>query len=87
MLMSLLDNPRFAIQQRRGPGANAVRGGHLDQIRDVTRGSAGCCDSSKNKHAHRHADEIGHPIARSAEPGEDCMWCFIDSTMVQAARS
>jgi Zn-finger in ubiquitin-hydrolases and other protein len=47
----------------------------------------GCCDSSKNKNAHRHADQIGHPIARSAEPGEDWMWCFIDSTMVRAARS
>jgi Zn-finger in ubiquitin-hydrolases and other protein len=84
MLMSLLDNLRFAIQRRRGPGTRAVRCGHLDQIRDVTRGSAGCeqclalgdswvhlrmcmtcgqvgcCDSSKNKHAHRHADQIGH---------------------------
>jgi uncharacterized UBP type Zn finger protein len=111
MLMSLLDNLRFAIQRRRGPGTKATRCGHLDQIRDVTRGSdgceqclalgdswvhlricmtcgqVGCCDSSKNKHAHRHADQIGHPIARSAEPGEDWMWCFIDSTMVQAARS
>ena len=109
--MSFLDNLRFAIQRRRGPGTKAVRCGRLDQIRDVTRGSAGCeqclalgdswvhlrmcmtcgqvgcCDSSKNKHAHRHADEIGHPIARSVEPGEDWMWCFIDSTMVQAARS
>jgi len=31
--MSLLDNLRFAIQRRRGPGANAARCGHLDQIR------------------------------------------------------
>jgi len=35
--------------------------------------------------AHRHADQIGHPIARSVEPGEDWMWCFIDSTVVEAA--
>ena len=85
--------------------------GHLDQIRDVARGSdgceqclalgdswvhlrmcmtcgqVGCCDSSKNRHAHRHADQVGNAIARSVEPGEDWMWCFIDSTMVQAARS
>lgn len=53
----------------------------------MTCGQVGCCDSSKNKHAHRHADQIGHPIARSVEPGEDWMWCFIDSTMVQAAQS
>jgi hypothetical protein len=23
-----------------------------------------CCDSFKNKHAYRHADEVGQPIAR-----------------------
>ena len=28
-------------------------------------GHVGCCDSSKNKHAHRHAHEVGHPIVQS----------------------
>ena len=41
-------------------------------------GKIGCCDSSPNKHARRHAAEVGHPIARSAEPGEDWSWCFVD---------
>ena len=38
----------------------------------------GCCDSSPNRHASKHAREDGHPIARSAEPGEDWSWCFVD---------
>jgi len=38
----------------------------------------GCCDSSPNRHASRHAREVDHPIARSAEPGEDWSWCFVD---------
>ena len=41
-------------------------------------GKIGCCDSSPNKHASRHAREDGHPIARSAEPGEDWSWCYVD---------
>ena len=43
-----------------------------------TCGKVGCCDSSPNRHASRHAQEDGHPIARSAEPGEDWSWCFVD---------
>lgn len=41
-------------------------------------GKIGCCDSSPNRHARAHAAEAGHPIARSAEPGEDWSWCFVD---------
>jgi uncharacterized UBP type Zn finger protein len=41
-------------------------------------GKIGCCDSSPNRHATRHARESGHPIARSAEPGEAWAWCFVD---------
>jgi hypothetical protein len=37
-----------------------------------------CCDSSPNRHASRHAAEVGHPVARSAEPGEDWSWCYVD---------
>jgi uncharacterized UBP type Zn finger protein len=52
----------------------------------MTCGQVGCCDSSKNKHAHRHADEASHPIARSVEPGEDWMWCYVDEKLVTSAR-
>ena len=37
-----------------------------------------CCDSSPNRHASRHALESGHPLVRSAEPGEDWIWCYVD---------
>ena len=43
-----------------------------------TCGKIGCCDSSPNRHATRHAHEDGHPIFRSAEPGEEWSWCVID---------
>jgi hypothetical protein len=41
-------------------------------------GRIGCCDSSPNRHASAHARTIGHPVARSAEPGEDWSWCYVD---------
>jgi hypothetical protein len=43
-----------------------------------TCGKIGCCDSSPNRHASKHAAEIDHPIARSAEDGEDWSWCYVD---------
>ena len=49
----------------------------------MTCGQVGCCDSSKNKHAHKHADEAAHPIARSKEPGEDWLWCYVDEALVE----
>jgi hypothetical protein len=45
-------------------------------------GQVSCCDSSPNRHASRHAAEVGHPIVRSFEPGEDWMWCYVDRVMV-----
>lgn len=44
----------------------------------LTCGKVGCCDSSPNRHATAHFHETGHPIMRSAEPGEEWAWCFVD---------
>ncbi len=44
----------------------------------LTCGKIGCCDSSPNRHARRHATASGHPLVRSAEPGEDWSYCFVD---------
>ena len=44
-------------------------------------GHIGCCDSSPNKHATAHFRSTGHPIVRSAEPGEDWSWCYADEVM------
>jgi uncharacterized UBP type Zn finger protein len=41
-------------------------------------GHIGCCDSSPNRHATAHQQESGHPVIRSAEPGEDWFWCYED---------
>jgi uncharacterized UBP type Zn finger protein len=42
-------------------------------------GQIGCCDSSPNRHASAHARQTAHPIVRSAEPGEDWSWCYLDN--------
>jgi len=44
----------------------------------MTCGKIGCCDSSPNRHASRHAAAAGHAIASSLEPGEDWSWCYVD---------
>lgn len=44
----------------------------------MTCGNIACCDSSPLRHASAHARETGHPIARSAQPGEHWAWCFVD---------
>ncbi len=44
----------------------------------LTCGHVGCCDSSPNRHASAHARESGHPIIRSAQPGESWCWCYED---------
>lgn len=41
-------------------------------------GKIACCDSSPNRHAAAYAREAAHPIIRSAEPGEEWSWCYVD---------
>jgi hypothetical protein len=43
-----------------------------------TCGHIGCCDNSPGRHATAHHESSGHPIIRSAEPGEDWSWCYVD---------
>jgi uncharacterized UBP type Zn finger protein len=50
----------------------------------MTCGHVGCCDSSPNRHASKHAADIAHPIIRSAEPGEDWFYCYVDDVMFRA---
>lgn len=49
---------------------------HLRQCLNCGRSS--CCDNSPNRHATAHFHEAGHPMMRSAQPGEDWRWCFPD---------
>ena len=44
----------------------------------MTCGHVGCCDSSPNRHASKHAAADQHPVVRSVEPGERWYWCYVD---------
>ena len=46
----------------------------------LTCGEVHCCDTSPNRHAAQHAEEAGHPLMQSFEPGENWRWCYLDRT-------
>jgi hypothetical protein len=46
-------------------------------------GHVGCCDSSPERHASKHAAAVEHPIMRSIEPGEDWSWCVLDEVAMR----
>jgi hypothetical protein len=46
----------------------------------------GYCNWSPNKNATVHFREVGHPIMRCAEPGEDWSWCYFDQVAFALAR-
>jgi Zn-finger in ubiquitin-hydrolases and other protein len=39
-------------------------------------GHIGCCDSSPQQHASKHAASAGHRIVQSFEPGETWFWDY-----------
>jgi uncharacterized UBP type Zn finger protein len=54
-------------------------GGSWVHLREcMVCGKIGCCDNSPNRHATAHYEESGHPLIRSAEPGEEWSFCYID---------
>ena len=52
---------------------------HLRQC--LNCGRTGCCDNSPNRHATAHNHATGHPMIRSAQPGEDWRWCYPDELL------
>ena len=48
-----------------------------------TCGKTGCCDSSPNKHASKHARAIGHLVVASAELGERWLYCYPDDAFAE----
>jgi uncharacterized UBP type Zn finger protein len=56
----------------------AIGGRWLHLRMCMSCGKIGCCDSSPNRHAGKHAREVEHPVVRSAERGEDWSWCYVD---------
>lgn len=51
----------------------------------LTCGHVGCCNSSPNRHASKHAHEMQHPIVQSFEPDEDWAWCYADDVAIDPA--
>jgi hypothetical protein len=49
----------------------------------LTCGLTLCCNSSPNQHATAHNVGSGHPLIRSAMPGETWTWCYDDEAMVR----
>lgn len=54
---------------------------HLRQC--LACGRTSCCDESPNRHATAHYRETGHPMIRTAEPGEAWWWCFEDDRLYE----
>ncbi|NUS44613.1 MAG: Na+/H+ antiporter [Mycobacteriaceae bacterium] len=44
-------------------------------------GNVACCESSAGNHATKHFNGTGHPVIRSAEPGEVWRWCYVDERL------
>ena len=51
--------------------------------RTLDCGEIGCCDSSPNRHASKHARASSHPVVASAEPGERWLYCFPDDAFAE----
>src|ERR1019366_1045941 len=54
----------------------ASEGWWLHLRRCAECGHIGCCDSSPNQHAIKHARASGHTVIRSFEPNEDWFWDY-----------
>lgn len=51
----------------------------------LTCGHVGCCDSSPNRHARRHAEHQEHPLIASGHEGDDWAHCFPDDLTIEVA--
>lgn len=56
----------------------AAAGWWLHLRRCAQCGHIGCCDTSPEQHATKHARQSGHPVIRSFEPGENWFWSYPD---------
>jgi uncharacterized UBP type Zn finger protein len=79
--LSLLDKPGRQPVKPSGHGCGeclAIGGEWLHLRLCMSCGHVGCCDSSPNQHASKHAQKTKHPTIRSYEPGEDWAYCYPD---------
>ena len=80
---SHLDTVQFELPERIAGCEECLKIGaswvHLRLCREC--GKISCCDDSPNRHATEHFHESAHPVIRSAEPGENWSWCYVDEVM------
>jgi hypothetical protein len=48
-------------------------------------GGTRCCDNSPRRHATGHYHASGHPLIRSARPGETWGWCYPEELLLVPA--
>ncbi len=80
----LADAPRDADSRVERECEDCVRDGFTQWVhlrKCLQCGHMACCDSSPRQHASKHFEETGHPVMRSAEPGEEWRWCFVDNRL------
>ena len=46
-------------------------------------GHVGCCDTSPNRHARKHAHASSHPVLKSFEPDEEWGYCYVDDLFME----
>jgi len=76
--------PRDVESAVSGECEDCVRDGFTSWVhlrKCLTCGHLACCDSSPRQHASAHYQECRHPVMRSAEPGEEWRWCFVDGRL------
>ncbi|WP_433198333.1 UBP-type zinc finger domain-containing protein [Nocardia sp. CA-107356] len=59
----------------------AAKGWWVHLRRCAQCGHVGCCDTSPEQHASKHAKDTGHPFIQSYEPGEDWFFDFRSDEM------
>ena len=85
--LEALENPGRKPVQPSGHGCKEcleIGDGWVHLRLCMTCGHVGCCDSSPNTHATKHAHKTEHPVIRSYEPGEDWAFCYPDDASVDA---
>ncbi len=55
-----------------------VGGAWVNLRQCLTCGQTSCCNDSPDRHAAAHHQETGHPMMRTAESGQDWLWCYVD---------
>lgn len=87
-----MNRPKRGINQSSKPSGDGcveclVSGGWWLHLRRCAEcGHVGCCDSSPEQHAAKHAAETGHPIVASYEPLQNWFYDYEKRKIVKGIR-